>query len=180
MKNQIFGNWWAVAIKGIVVLAFGLFGVTRTDLALPTLIYYFGFLAIFTGISHIIGGIQNESENKKIFYWFLEGSIDIILGLIIILFPEPSAEIMLLFLAAWSFFMGTVQLIYLTKIPKFKIFWSISGLLSILFSLLILKDPFEGAYALTFILGMYFIIYGITLMLLAKKLKYYSKNKIIK
>ena len=178
MIRYTFDNWWSIALKGFFSILFGVFALFNTGLAMQTLVYYFGFLAIASGISVLVGAVSHKSENKSIYYWLIEAVIDIGIGFLIILFPEKTAEVMLLFLAVWAFFIGMMQLLYLSKVPQFKLFWAISGVLSILFSILIFNDPFDGAYALISVLGIYLIILGSMFLRISIALKNHNNPKI--
>ncbi|BDD03626.1 HdeD family acid-resistance protein [Aureibacter tunicatorum] len=175
-KFSPFSNWWSIVVKGVVALLFGLFAMLETKMAFQTLIYYFGFLAIFSGLIVFVAGLKSRQDNRQTNYWLVEGILDIVIGVMVVLFPAQSAEVVLLFIGAWALFMGIMQFVYAFKIQHYKLIWAFNGAISLLFSYLIFKDPFAGAVALTMIIGIYAFLLGIFLIVIGLKLRNFNQR----
>ncbi|BDD10204.1 hypothetical protein FUAX_26360 [Fulvitalea axinellae] len=170
MKKYVYENWWATALKGLAALLFGIFAVVRTSLAFETLVYYFGFLAIISGILVFSGAIRYKKTLPHRGLWIFEGLLDIIIGVIVIYYPAPSAEVLLILMGAWAFATGAMQLLAAFRLHDGWL-WGLGGVASIAFALILFKHPIAGAIAITFVIGIYMIILGVFLLSSAFRLR---------
>ena len=111
MNTSLYKNWWALTIKGVLAIIFGLMIFFAPGMGAVALAYYFGFLVIFTGFFMIFAAFAHKSVNQNWGWWLFEGILDIILGVIVISYPLMSIAIFILFVGVWAIFMGISQVI---------------------------------------------------------------------
>ncbi|MBS1518291.1 MAG: DUF308 domain-containing protein [Bacteroidetes bacterium] len=164
-------KWWVLLLRGILMLIFGVIALVTPGLVLVTLLFYFGFLAVFSGIFVIIEGIMSDSEKgTKI----LEGFFYIIIGLLFLIKPGFVLSFTLYFIAFWAVIAGIFMIysaIKLRKVIQNEWFTIINGLITLIFGLLIFSNVIAASESIVIVFGFYAIISGIIMMILSFKVK---------
>lgn len=172
MNTSLFKNWWALTIKGVLAIIFGLIIFLSPGIGAVALAYYFGFLVIFTGIFMIVGAFAHKSVNQNWGWWLFEGILDIILGIIVLVYPLMSIAVFILFIGVWAIFMGAAQVIsFFTTSAGGKWLFLLSGVISTIFGVLLILNPLLGAISLTMLIGIFLLVYGIFAVMLSFKIK---------
>lgn len=143
---------------GIVALAF-------PGIALVTLATYFGIIAVVAGLFIGMAAALNAKRSDTWYYWLFEGIIDIVIGAAMIAYPKIAVGILFLVFGLWALIMGIFQLLAFIRLRKMKVGGSsltlLNSIISILFGLALLVNPFGGGVAITIIFGIFAILYGI-------------------
>jgi uncharacterized membrane protein HdeD (DUF308 family) len=90
-----------------------------------------------------------------------------------------TAVVLLMFIAAWAIVTGVLEIAAAVRLRKeIEGEWALglSGLLSIVFGVLLAARPGVGALAVTWLIGAYAIAFGIVLLVLGIRLKGLSKK----
>lgn len=167
--HAIARNWWALALRGLVAVLFGIGAFVWPALTLAALIILFGAYALVDGIFALIGGIRARS-----WFFIIEGIVSIIAGILAFLWPGVTALVLLAFIAGWAIVTGIIEIvaaIQLRRVITNEWLLIIGGALSILFGIFLLARPGEGALAVIWAIGGYAIIFGIILIALAFRLR---------
>ncbi|MBZ0292042.1 MAG: HdeD family acid-resistance protein [Anaerolineae bacterium] len=170
-------NWWMVALRGVAAIIFGILIILFPNLAIGTFVFVFAAYALVDGIFTIINAVQNRNQSRWWVY-LLEGIIGVIAGIVVFANPLFSAITLPLFVlyivAFWAIFTGVSEIVAAFQLRK-EIegeFWlGLSGLLSLVFGILLLVNPGEGILTLLFIVAAYAIIFGAMLIMLAFRLR---------
>jgi uncharacterized membrane protein HdeD (DUF308 family) len=177
-STKPFKNWWLLTLKGILAIVFGVFAITMTGTTLLTLMTYFGIVIIVGGILLIFGSATHKSHNSIWKNWLYEGVLDIIIGLVIIIFPKFAIDLFVIILAIWAISVGFSQLfnaMNANKENKTRWMLLLNALIVIVFSIVLFINPFEGAVAVTYLIGIFAIIFGFFITLYSINLKNLSK-----
>lgn len=172
MLERIQSKWWLLLLRGLLAIIFGLIAIFSPGIVLVTLIYYFGFLALFSGLFLIIEGIVIKGDDRGM--RILEGVLSLIFGLLFILQPAFVFSFIMYFIAFWAIIAGIMQIIYAVKLRKeISNEWLaiLNGLITLIFGILVLTNILAGAQALVMVFGIYAIISGILLLGLSFKVK---------
>jgi len=158
-------NWWSQGLKGLLVLLIGIVALAFPGIALVSLATYFGIIAVVAGLFIGIAAVLNKRRSDTWYFWLVEGIVDIAIGAAMIAFPKVAVGIMFLFFGIWALVMGIFQLLAFIRLRKMKIGGSsltlLNSIISILFGLALLVNPFGGGVAITSIFGIFAILYGI-------------------
>jgi uncharacterized membrane protein HdeD (DUF308 family) len=95
-------------------------------------------------------------------------------GIFTLLWPGMTALILLLFIAAWALVMGIFQVIAAIRLRKeIENEWllGLSGVISMIFGVLMFLQPGAGALAVIWIIGAYAIFFGVLLIVLGLRLR---------
>lgn len=172
MNTSLYRNWWALTIKGVLAVIFGLIIFLSPGIGAVALAYYFGFIVIFTGIFLIVGAFAHKAANPNWGWWLFEGILDLVFGLIVIAYPLMSIAIFILFIGVWAIFMGASQVIsFFTVSSAGKWIFLFSGIISMIFGILLILNPLFGAVSLTMLIGIFVLFYGVFAIILSLKIK---------
>lgn len=156
-------------IRGIIAILFGLVALFVPGLALEFLVLLFGAFCLVDGIVAFFLGM---SMGEGIF--MLEGLVGALVGLYVFFFTVQAALVLLLLIAVWAIATGILEILAGVSIRKHlgdEIFLLIVGVISVIFGAWIFMKPIASAIALAYAIGIYAVIFGIFLVLLAFKLK---------
>ena len=174
MLKMMTGKWWVLLVRGIAAILFGLAAMVWPGLTIGALILMFGAFAIVDGVGALFAAFAHRGEAQ---YWWataLEGVVGIVLGILVMVWPGISAIALLFWIAAWAIVTGVFEVVSAIQLRK-EIsgeFWLIlSGVLSILFGIFAFIRPGAGALAVIWVIAIYAIVFGITLIMLSFKVR---------
>jgi uncharacterized membrane protein HdeD (DUF308 family) len=171
MLHTLARKWWALALRGLVALMFGLLTFFLPGITLVTLILLFGAYALADGIFNIIAFFRVASHHWAL---LIEGLIGIIAGILTFVWPAITALALLYVIAFWAIFTGIFEIvagIRLRKVITNEWLLLLMGILSLLFGLFVLIAPGVGALAIVLWIGAYALVFGIFLLALAFRLR---------
>lgn len=167
-------NWWIIAVRGLFTIIFGGMTLLWPGLTLRVLIVLFGSYALVNGIFTVISGLRSRGENQRWWVVLLQGIAGIILGLLTFFYPSETALVLLYFIAVWAVITGIFEIvagIMLRRVITGEWLAILSGILSVIFGVLLVVFPGAGALSLLWLIGTYAIILGILLIVLAFRLR---------
>ncbi|WP_458626081.1 HdeD family acid-resistance protein [Winogradskyella sp. PC D3.3] len=168
-------NWWLSIIIGILYIFVG-FWVFNTPLeSYISLSIIFSVFIFISGILEIAFSISNRKEMRG-WGWYLTGGIlDLIIGTLLISNPVMTMAILPYFVGFWLLFRGIMAIGISIEssslgIPNWG--WLLaSGIATIIFSFLVLANPFFGGLSLVYMTAIAFIMIGVFRIVLGFDLK---------
>src|SRR5262245_26573161 len=157
-------NWWVLALRGVLGILFGIGAFVWPGLTLAALILVFGAYAFADGIFALIAGIGKRRQLSLWWLVLLEGMAGIILGVLTFRSPDITALILLSFIAAWSIITGIFEIataVRLRKLIPNEWLLIVSGVVSIIFGILLIAQPGAGAISIVWLLGAYALLFGL-------------------
>jgi uncharacterized membrane protein HdeD (DUF308 family) len=167
-------SWWALALRGLAAVIFGLLAFVWPDITLTALVFLFGAYALVDGVLAIIAGIKSHGEFKRWGLLLLQGILSVAAGVFAFVVPAMTALVLLILIASWAIVTGTFQIaaaIQMRKHIKGEWLLALGGVGSILFGAVLLFYPAAGALAMIWIIGTYAIVFGVLLIALGFKLR---------
>ncbi|WP_373506083.1 HdeD family acid-resistance protein [Aestuariivirga sp.] len=174
MKGFLGKYWWLFLLRGIAAVIFGILAFVSPGITLATLVLVWGAYALADGIFSLIAAISGKTADEDRWMVGLQGAIGVIAGLIALVLPGATALGLLFAIAAWSLAIGVLQIVAAIKLRKEITgeFWlGLSGLLSILFAFFVIARPGAGALAVIWVIGAYALVFGVTLIAFAFRVK---------
>lgn len=174
-------NWWLLLLLGIAVFITGIFIFTYPGASYVALALTFAVLILVAGVVNI--ALATTNSNAAVGRgWLLAGGImELLIGLMLMIYPSVSAATLPFFLAFWLMFrslglIGTGSDLMSLKVPG-GLWTIIVGSLLLLCSVLILVHPvLFGVEAVVIWVGISFLMAGISLSVLAFELKSLHKH----
>lgn len=160
--------WWLL-LRGIVVIIFGLMALFWPASTFKALILVFGIFSIIDGVISIGAGFILRAPQWG---WIVfNGILGIVIGVIALRHPATAALAMLLVIAAWSLVSGFLHIFGSFGLKSEGVdgwYWTlISGILSVTLGILFIAFPLPGLATIVLLIGIYALIYGVTLILAA-------------
>jgi uncharacterized membrane protein HdeD (DUF308 family) len=174
MHNAFTMNWWALLLRGIAAILFGVLAFVWPAVTLLSLVFVFGAYAILDGIFAIIAGFRAPSGMKK--WWWLElvGIVSILAGVLAFALPNMTAFVLVMLIAAWAIIGGIFEIIAAIQLrTEITGEWLLilGGAASIVFGVLMTINPTAGALVIVWIVATYAILYGALLVALSLRLR---------
>jgi uncharacterized membrane protein HdeD (DUF308 family) len=178
MLHLLARHWWALALRGVFAVLFGLLTFLIPGITLLTLVLLFGAYAILDGIFDIISAVRAPGRHWPL---VLEGVVGIIIGILTFIWPGITTMVLLYLIAFWAIFTGILEIvagIRLREVIANEWLLILMGVLSVLFGFLILIFPGAGALAIIIWIGAYSLLFGIMLIALAFLLRRFRQLEV--
>lgn len=167
MVAVLTNNWWALVIRGVVAVAFGLAALFWPELTLVALVVMFGAFVLVDGAFAIVAAVWAARE--RLMWWplLVEGALGVALGVIAIAWPTGVAQALIWLIAAWALLTGALTImaaIRLRQVIEREWLFGTTGALAVLLGVILLLNPEAGALAMIWFIGAYAIIAGFALI----------------
>lgn len=172
MLDVLARNWWMLALRGVFAILFGLLAIIWPDLTVGVLVAFFGAYALVDGVFAIAAALRGADNDRWVHV--AEGVLGILVGVIAWLYPGLTALSLLYFIAAWALITGVIEIVAAIRLRRqISNEWLLilAGVLSVLFGILLIFRPRDSALALVTVIGIYAILFGVTLIGLALRLR---------
>lgn len=168
--------WWLVLLRGVFAVIFGLLALFAPAAAGFSLVLLWGAYTFADGIVSLWAGIAGTGGATTGSRWWLAltGVLGILAGLVAFFAPGLTAGVLLIFIAVWSVAIGVMAIIgaiQLRKEMEGEWLLILSGVLAIVFGVLMFTRPAAAALAVVWMIATFAIVFGIDLIMLAFKLK---------
>jgi len=165
-------RWWAVGLRGILGIIFGLICLLTPGIAVGAFVIVFAAYMFVDGIFAIISGIRAARSGESWGLLILEGVVDLAAGVIAILWPAITLVALVWIVAIWAIVSGALMLAaaFSLNLDYGRWWLALGGIASIIFGILLIIEPFIGAVVLTLWIGAYAVVFGVFLLVLAFQL----------
>jgi uncharacterized membrane protein HdeD (DUF308 family) len=172
LSEVLADSWWAVGLRGLFGIAFGLICLLVPQAAILALILLFSAYMLVDGVFAIASGIKAARNGQRWGLLILEGVVDIAAGAIAFLWPAITAVAFVILIAVWAIVSGALMLgaALTLKLDHGRWWLALGAIASVIFGIVLLVAPVVGAVVLTWWLGAYAIVFGGFLLVLAFKL----------
>ena len=166
--------WWTFILRGLLAIAFGALAFVAPVWGVAILVALFGAWALIDGVTNIWTGIRTRNVDRNWWLAILEGLVSVAVGLIAFALPGFAAEVLVLLIGVWAIVTGVFQIwaaIRLRDRIRGEFWLGLAGLASILFGVILLVFPVQGALALVWLIGSGAIAIGVLLTILGWRLR---------
>jgi len=159
--------WWSIVLRGVLAILFGIIAFFFTGQTLLALIYVFGVFAVLSGLATLVIAVRAGESHQRWGWLAVSGLLGVLVGVVSFVWPGLTALSFVFLVAAWAIFAGVAEIAFALAAPMTLAHpWlaGISGLLSVVFGVLLAVWPRSGAVTLTWLVGIYAIAYGASLL----------------
>lgn len=158
-------RWW-LALRGIIAILFGFILWTWPAMTLRILTRVFGIFVIAAGIFAILSGLRATQARHR---WLHigEGALGVLVGIISLAWPAITAIALLYLIAGWAIATGIMEIggaFQRGRAAGTEFLLILSGVVSIIFGILLIVWPHLGLLALLWLFGIYVVVYGVILL----------------
>lgn len=171
-------NWWAVGLRGLIAVLFGLVAIARPSTSLLVLITLLGVWWLVDGVFAIVSAVRAAEERLRWWPLLIEGITGIVLGIAVFALPGLTTFVILMFVAAWFVIVGAFRIVAAVSLRReIEGEWLMiaSGVVSVALGLLLFAFPRQGALAFMVIIGLFALVGGAVLLVLAGRLYGFSR-----
>ncbi len=172
LSEVLADNWWAVGLRGILGIVFGLICLLTPGVALGAFVILFAAYMLVDGVFAMIAAWKAARNGERWGLFFLEGIVDIAAGVLAALWPAITMVALIWLVAIWATVSGALMLYASFTLNRDHGRWwlALGGISSLIFGILLVIEPLIGAVVLTMWIGAYAIVFGIFLLVLAFQL----------
>ena len=174
-------HWWLMMLAGILCFALGIAVFVFPLQSYVTLSILAGILMLLVGAAQLI--IASTSGNYLAMrgYMLVGGVIDLILGLLLCVYPGVTMALLPVMLGIWMMYHSFMMIAFGGDLETFRVKgsgWTIlGGVLLLALSFVVLVNPFSAGIAAVIVLsGVGLIVFGILLCWAAKIFKDIEKS----
>jgi uncharacterized membrane protein HdeD (DUF308 family) len=173
--------WWLPLLRGLLLIILGGYALFRPGMTAVALTQVVAIFVIADGILAIIAGILGETPSR--FWTIIRGVLAILIGTFVFGHPVVvgalAATIVLYIIAFGAIATGILEIVAAIRDRKEiegEVWLILGGALAILFGVLLLMAPLAFGVLIVQILGAYAIIFGISLIVLAFRIRKLAKR----
>ena len=165
-------RWWAVGLRGILAIIFGLLCLLTPGIAIGALVLLFAAYMLVDGVFAIISGIRAARSGERWGLLILEGLVDLAAGAIAVIWPAITLVALVWIVAIWAIVSGALMLAAAFALNRDYGRWllALGGIASLVFGILLIIEPLIGAVVLTLWIGAYAVVFGAFLLVLGFQL----------
>lgn len=173
MSALLAHNWWAMALRGVSGIVFGLLALLLPGITIDALILLYAIYMLADGVLAIFTGVRAAARHERWGALIFEGIVDLICGAIAVFWPIATLLAFVYLSGGWAIVSGAFMLAAVFRLRQTHGKWllALSGVISVLWGILLFAAPLPGAVVMTWWLGAYALIFGITLLVLAFRLR---------
>jgi uncharacterized membrane protein HdeD (DUF308 family) len=157
---------WAMALRGIVAVIFGIIALRYPSTAAGAFVIIFAVFAFADAILEFwVAGTLGRMGQR--WGWYVFGAlVSIAAGVIALAYPRATFFAIVILVAARAIVTGFMELGAAISWRTLDSRWllGLTGVLSIIFGILLFASPSAGAIALLWTIGVYAIAFGILLV----------------
>jgi uncharacterized membrane protein HdeD (DUF308 family) len=173
MSRALARNWWAIALRGVLAILFGLVAIFLPGLTLASLVLLFAAYMVVDGIFAIVAALRAARRHERWGLLVLEGIVDFAAGAIAVLWPLITVVAFVFLMGAWAIVSGLLlwAAAFRLNLAHGRWFMALSGAISVVWGVLLLVWPLTGAIVLTWWMGGYALFFGVALLILSFQLR---------
>lgn len=172
--NVVVRNWWVLVLRGALGMLFGAFAILMPDVALAALVLVFGAYAFVDGVFNVVAAVRGARGERPWGWLLLSGLAGILAGVAAFVAPALTALVLLYVIAGWAVLTGVLEVAAAVRLRREitgEWLLAASGILSIVFGVLIMIAPVAGALAVVLLIGAYAFLSGLVLVALGLRLR---------
>jgi uncharacterized membrane protein HdeD (DUF308 family) len=163
----MFKSWSnALIARGILALIVGIIAIAWPGVTILALVILFAVYCFMDAVIEASRAFGGDGAGSVIGHLLL-ALIDVAAGVVAIVWPGPTALVLVIVVAVWAFVSGFFELFAAFQSGETagtRAFFILTGLVSIAFGVVLVARPSIGAVTLALLFGLYSMVYGVSLI----------------
>jgi uncharacterized membrane protein HdeD (DUF308 family) len=168
--------WKAMALRGLLGIAFGAILLAWPGIGLAALVALFGTVFLLIGVAAIGAGLDRPISRGSRVWLTVEGLIAIAIAVVVLIWPDLTARTLVYAIAALAVSTGGLQLglgaLVLPVTGRRTLLVMLLGAVSVIFGVVMFAHPGAGALALLSLIAAFAIVTGAMQIVLALELRW--------
>ena len=166
--------WWMTVLRGLFWILFGVVILARPGISLLSLTLALGIVIFADGILNVMNAFAGRKVHEDWWVLLLVGLTGVGVGALTFYSPQTTALALVFYVAIWAIATGLLQIaaaIRLRRQLAGEVWWTLAGIASVIFGVLLIVQPAAGALTLLWLFAVYAIAFGVLLVLLAFRVR---------
>jgi uncharacterized membrane protein HdeD (DUF308 family) len=166
LRTSARSSWWAIVLRGIFAVVFGVLVLASPGIGVGVLILMFAIYAAVDGIVALATAVNHGRAGLSWGWWLVEGVVSLAIAALAMARPGVTILAIVLLIAFRAIALGLFELGGALAGHGLDHRWllGITGAVSLLFGVLLIAQPFAGAVALVWAVGVYAVVFGVMLV----------------
>jgi uncharacterized membrane protein HdeD (DUF308 family) len=167
-------NWWVPVLRGAIAILFGVLAFVYPMVVTTVGIALFAAFALIEGVFALVAAFGMGLPAGQRALLVIAGLLGLAVGVGSVFYPGIAALTFVVFIGWWAIIVGVLQLVVsieYRKVIENDWLFALSAILSLVFGVLLIWQPFAGLQALLWIFGIYAILIGIMLLAVGFRLR---------
>ena len=163
----MFKSWSnSLIARGVLALIVGIIAIAWPSVTILALVILFAVYCFMDSIIEASRAFSSDGAGSVIGHLLL-ALIDVAAGVVALVWPGPTALVLVIVVAVWAFATGFFELFAAFQSGETagtRAFFILAGLVSIAFGVVLVARPGIGAVTLALLFGLYSMIYGVSMI----------------
>ena len=172
--NQLLeGRWWALVLRGLVSLLFGIACFVSPRVVGTSLVLLFAIFSIIDGLFGL-GASAGAARRGERWGWLaVESVASIVIGVMLLTMPVVTLTVLFYIMAVKAAITGVFLLLSSIRLDGAhgRGLMALSGVINVGFAVILFMSPMLGLKILLWWIGLWAILIGLVMLLLGVKLK---------
>lgn len=168
-------KWWVLMLRGVLLIIIGILAFV----APATWIFFVAAYMLIDGMVMLFSGFGDQPPGQSRWPLIIFGILGLIAGLIILWNPELGGLTLTYVIAIWAIVGGILTIISALRLREEidNEWWLIiSGVLGIIFGILVFQNVLAGFLAIATVFGVFAILMGILSIVLSFRVRDFGKT----
>jgi uncharacterized membrane protein HdeD (DUF308 family) len=173
MSSVLARNWWAIALRGVFAILFGVIALILPGVTIAVLVLLFAAYMVVDGIFAVVAAVKAARQHERWGWLVLEGIADFIAGTIAFVWPLATVVAVVYLMGAWGIVSGALltAAAFRLNVLHGRGWMLFGGVVSLTWGVLLIIWPLIGAVVLTWWMAAYALFFGGALLVLAFRLR---------
>jgi uncharacterized membrane protein HdeD (DUF308 family) len=173
MSARLAQYWWAIALRGVAAVLFGIVALLLPGATIVALTLLFAIYMVSDGILAIVAALRASRQHQRWGWLVLEAIADFIAGGIAFVWPIVTVLAFIYLMGIWAIVSGVLLAAAAFKLHPAHGRWLmvLGSIVSVLWGILLLASPLTGALVLTWWMAGYALFFGASLLALGFHLR---------
>jgi uncharacterized membrane protein HdeD (DUF308 family) len=175
MAYELAKKWWVLLIRGILLILIGLLAFWSPI----TWVIFVGVAMLVDGVAMLFSGFGPQPAGQSRWPLLIIGVLGILAGVIVLWNPALGGITLTYVVAAWAIVVGILEIISAIRLRQEidNEWWLIlTGVLAVIFGILVFTDVLAGAITIAWVFGIFAIVIGVMSIVLAFRVRDFGKQ----
>jgi uncharacterized membrane protein HdeD (DUF308 family) len=168
----------SLILIGVLAIIVGIIALAWPGVTVLALVYVFAIYAFIDAVLQAMRAFSSRTAGPVVGHLLL-AVIDAAAGVIALVWPGPTALVLVLIIGIWAFVGGFFEIFAAFQAGETagtRALFILGGLVSILFGVVLFARPGVGAVTLALLFGLFSIIYGVSQIVMGIELRHTGKT----
>jgi uncharacterized membrane protein HdeD (DUF308 family) len=158
--------WLAVALRGLLAIAFGVFALAKPGATTGVLVLLFAIWSFVDCAAAFVVAARRGRAGARWGWTMFEGLVSLAAGVVALSYPRATLVVLTIVVAIRAMMLGVLGAGAALAHKDTPARWLrvITGVVSVIFGFMLLGQPMVGALAIVWALGVYAIIVGVMML----------------